>query len=161
MRIVEPLCAVFRRTLKRVGQKYTPERAAILDMVIAMPGTFDAEGLVAALLAARSAAADGGGGAHQVLASLRISKATVYRTLKLLADAGIVQQVLVNSEQAHYQLAYGRGPVATLVNTATGLTEQVELPALEELAIALCASRNLSLTAHRFIVYAEPLPTLG
>ena len=29
--IMEPLCAVFRRHLKSLGHKYTPERAQILD----------------------------------------------------------------------------------------------------------------------------------
>ena len=31
--IIEPLCAVFRRHLKAENQKYTPERARVLDAV--------------------------------------------------------------------------------------------------------------------------------
>ena len=34
IRIIEPLCAVFRRKLKSEGLKYTPERAQILDAII-------------------------------------------------------------------------------------------------------------------------------
>lgn len=148
-RIVEPLCAVFRRKLKSEGLKYTPERARILDTVIGMSGTFDAESLIERL-SARGPAPGG---------VIRISKATIYRTIKLLLESGILQQVLVESEQAHYQLAYGRGPVATLVRTDEGLSaaasEEVELPELDALAQAVCAARGLVLGGHRFVIYAQ------
>ena len=76
--IFEPLCAVFRRRLKADGQKYTPERARVLDAVLRMDGAFEAEQLVEDLR-------DSG---------YRVSKATIYRTIKLMQDAGIVQRVL-------------------------------------------------------------------
>ena len=38
--IIEPLCAVFRRALKEENLKYTPERAMILDTIIAFDGCF-------------------------------------------------------------------------------------------------------------------------
>ena len=164
LHITLPLCAVFRRKLKAEGLKYTPERAKILDAVISMPGTFDAEALSAMLK-------PGGGNARIVITSsqslaagvgsMRISKATVYRTIKLLLEAGILQQVLVESEQAHYQLAYGRGPVATLVRGDTGGTEQVELPELDTLAERLCRRLGLQLRGHRFVIYADGLEGTG
>jgi len=161
LHITLPLCAVFRRKLKAEGLKYTPERAKILDAVISMPGTFDAEALSAMLRPGGGRAA---GATAQTLAasvgSMRISKATVYRTIKLLLEAGILQQVLVASEQAHYQLAYGRGPVATLVRLdlvrgEPGATEQVQLPELDAMAEGLCRRLGLQLRGHRFVIYAE------
>ena len=159
LHIILPLCAVFRRKLKAEGLKYTPERAKILDAVISMPGTFDAEALSAML---KPGGGNGGGSVGGVglgvgSSSMRISKATVYRTIKLLLEAGILQQVLVESEQAHYQLAYGRGPVATLVRGDTGGTEQVELPELDALAERLCRRLGLQLRGHRFVIYADGL----
>ncbi|RMD61217.1 MAG: hypothetical protein D6824_08325, partial [Planctomycetota bacterium] len=65
--IEEPLCAVFRRRLRDAGQKYTPERAAILDAIIRIDDIFDAEQLQEQLRAL----------------GRPISKATVYRTLKV------------------------------------------------------------------------------
>jgi Fe2+ or Zn2+ uptake regulation protein len=153
LRITEPLCAVFRRKLKLEGLKYTPERAYILDAVISMPGTFDAESLLAALRP--GGRASGGNGPRFPGGVMRISKATAYRTIKLLLEAGILQQVLVDSEHAHYQLAYGRGPVATLVRGDNEQTEQIELPELDALAAAVCRQRGLKLRGHRFVIYAD------
>lgn len=142
--IAEPLCAVFRRTLKAEGLKYTPERARILDAVIGMTEPFHAEHLLDTL---RADAATSG---------FRISKATVYRTIKLLADAGILQQVLLGSDQAHYALAYGQAASATIVNTATGQIEQAALPQLAALRDELCRQRGLVADGHRLIIYARP-----
>jgi Fur family ferric uptake transcriptional regulator len=147
--IIEPLCAVFRRALKSVGQKYTPERAMILEAVISLAesrGLFDADELITDL-AARVAAAPA--------ARIRVSKATVYRTLKLLADAGIVQQILLGADQAHYQLAYGRGGTGLLVNMDTEHAEPVEIPELAKIVQDLCARRGLAAEGHRLIVYAK------
>ncbi|HYD01587.1 MAG TPA: transcriptional repressor [Phycisphaerales bacterium] len=138
IRIVEPLCAVFRRRLRDEGLKYTAERARILDAVMAMPGPFTVEELLARLK----------GGLP------RVSKATAYRTVKLLADGGIVRPVVLNSDQTHYTLAYGRGSTATLVDATTGRMELVDVPGLAELCERLCAQRGLSLNGQSLMVYA-------
>lgn len=140
IRIVEPLCAVFRRRLRDEGLKYTAERARILDAVIALPGPFTVEELLARL--------KGG--------SPRVSKATTYRTVKLLADSGIVRPVVLNSDQTHYTLAYGRGSTAMLVHAATGRMEMVDAPGLAELCARLCAAHGLSLDGQSLMVYAAP-----
>lgn len=142
--IVEPLCAVFRRKLRSVGLKYTPERAAILDAIIQRDDVFEAERLVEAMRAAK--AAPGG---------LRVSKATVYRTIKLLAEAGIIQQVLFDSEHAHYQLAYGKRSSGLLVNVETKEITPIELPELAAIRDAICRERGLKAEGHRFVVYAR------
>jgi Fe2+ or Zn2+ uptake regulation protein len=138
IRIVEPLCAVFRRRLRDEGLKYTAERARILDAVMAMPGPFTVEELLARL--------KGG--------SPRVSKATTYRTVKLLADGGIVRPVVLSSDQTHYTLAYGRASTATLVDATTGRMELVEVPGLAELCERLCAQRGVSLNGQSLMVYA-------
>ena len=101
--IFEPLCAVFRRRLKAEGQKYTPERARVLDAVIRMDGPFEAEALVEDL---RSS-------------GYRVSKATVYRTIKLMQDAGIVQRVLGGDDVPRFQLIYGTRPDDTITRVDT------------------------------------------
>ena len=142
IRIVEPLCAVFRRRLRDEGLKYTAERARILDAVMAMPGPFTVEELLARLK----------GGAP------RVSKATTYRTVKLLADGGIVRPMILNSDQTHYTLAYGRGSTATLVDSTTGRMELVEVPGLAELCERLCAQHGVSLNGQSLMVYAAAKP---
>jgi Fur family transcriptional regulator, ferric uptake regulator len=139
IRIIEPLCAVFRRKLRSVGLKYTPERAAILDAIIRRDQVFEAEKLMQDMRASK----------------LRVSKATVYRTIKLLAEAGIIQQVLFDSEQAHYQLAYGVRSSGLLVNVDTREITPIELPELAAIRDRVCKERGLSPEGHRFVVYAR------
>lgn len=138
IRIIEPLCAVFRRKLRDEGLKYTAERARILDAVMTMPGPFTVEQLLGRLK----------GGLP------RVSKATTYRTIKLLADGGIVRPVVLNSDQTHYTLAYGRGSTAMLVLAVSGRMEVVDAPGLAELCARLCQERGLRLDGQNLTIYA-------
>jgi Fur family ferric uptake transcriptional regulator len=147
IRIVEPLCAVFRRKLKSEGLKYTPERAYILDAIIRrdMGGSGNAGGVFQAdeLLSAMRKA------------GFRVSKATIYRTIKLLAEAGIIQQVLFDAETAHYQLAYGRSASGLLVNVDTREIIPIDLPELVEIRERVCRERGLAADRHRLVIYAR------
>ncbi|MCA9311252.1 MAG: transcriptional repressor [Phycisphaerales bacterium] len=137
--VYEPLCAVFRRHLRSLGQKYTPERAQILDTLVRMDDIFQVEQL-------QDAMRDQG---H------RVSKATIYRTLKLLQEADIIQQVLVDAEQAHYQLAYGRGPQELLILVDSNEVIPIEVPELAAIRDRICAERGLVASEHRFQIFAE------
>lgn len=136
---MEPLCAVFRRRLREAGLKYTPERAQILDAIIGMDDLFEADLLQSTLL-------KGG---------FRVSKATVYRTIRLLQEAGIIQQVLFDAEQAHYQLAWGRRPLDLLVRIDGGRPEPIDAPGLTEICERLCRERGLRLEGRRLQIYAS------
>jgi Fur family ferric uptake transcriptional regulator len=107
-----PLCAVFRRYLKSRSLKYTPERADILDAIIERDDVFEAEEL---LLEMRRR-------------GYRVSKATIYRTIKLLQTAGIITQALFDSKQAHYQLIYGKAPRDSMVCMKTGVPDLRDQP---------------------------------
>lgn len=139
LQIAEPLCAVFRRYLKSLGQKYTPERAQILDVLIEMDDLFQADQLLERMKSS----------------GYRVSKATIYRTIKLLQEAGIIQQVLVDSDQAHYQLAYGRRPHDLLINVDTNEIISIDLPELVALRDRICREHGLMAKGHRFQVYAS------
>ena len=148
MRIVEPVCAVFRRHLRSVGLKYTPERARVLAAVLSMPGPFLVDDLLANLRAAEGKSAP------------RVSKATAYRTVKLLADSGVLQKLLLISEQAHYVVAIGQtsagsAPSALIVQTDTGAATQVDAPELATLAAKLAAKHGAKMRGYRLILYTE------
>lgn len=140
--LIEPLCAVFRKALKNVGQKYTPERAQILDAVVRKEGIFEAEQLLAELKTT----------------TFRVSKATVYRTLKLLLDAGIIRRVLVSDEQAHYQLVYGRRPNDLIIVVDSGKFIEIEVPELTALRERLCKEHGLTPQGHNFQIFAVQSP---
>ena len=136
--ILAPLCSVFRRFLKERSLRYTQERADVLDAVMATDGLFEAEGLLADVRD-RSV--------HNV------SKATVYRTLRLLQEAGIITPTLVDPKQTHYQLVYGRTPADTLICMESGETVALRDPAIEALRDRLAAEQGWTVTGHRFVIY--------
>lgn len=140
LRIMEPLCAVFRRHLKSLGQKYTPERAQILDTLIRLDDLFEADTLQQTLKRE----------------GRRVSKATIYRTIKLLQDAGIIQKVLYDAgaDQAHFQLAYGRRPRDLLIRMDTKEVIPIEVPELSAIRDRVCKQLGLSPAGHRFQIYA-------
>ncbi|MBX3377708.1 MAG: transcriptional repressor [Phycisphaeraceae bacterium] len=143
LEIIEPLCAVFRRKLKAEGLKYTPERARILDAIVGRDGLFEADELLSAVNA---------GGE-------RVSKATVYRTIRLLQDAGIIQRVLFDEDQAHYQLVYGRSPHDLLIRLDTRHAETIDLPELIALRDRICRERGLEPRGHRLHIFAVGRPS--
>ena len=117
-----PLCAVFRRFLKSRDLKYTQERADVLDAIIVRDGAFEAEEL---LLDLRARGHD-------------VSKATVYRTIRLLLDAGIITQSLFDAKQSHYELIYGREPRDFMVCMKTGRRIEFRSNELTELRNRIC-----------------------
>ena len=132
--IIEPLCAVFRRKIRSEGLKYTPERARVLDAIIELDRLFEADELLDTLRR----------GDH------RVSKATVYRTIRLLQDAGIVQRVLSDRDQ----LVYGTKPHDLLIRLDTREAIAIDVPELVELRQRICREHGLVAQGHRFQVFA-------
>jgi len=132
-----PLCAIFRRHLKEQNLKYTPERADILNAIIEQDEIFEADTLM-----------------HKMRThGDRVSKATVYRTLKLLQEAGIINQTLFDGKQAHYQLVYGRSDLDSMICVNTGTIINVDCEELSALRDALCRKHGWDPVGHRFQVY--------
>lgn len=135
--IIQPLCAIFRRFLKRNGLKFTTERAMILDSVLQKEGVFEADQLL------QEMRSDG----HKV------SKATIYRTLKHLRDANIVTEVLIDSRQAHYELSFGREPKGHLVCMETGKIIEFPSSELTQLQSRICKEYGFDPLSYRFVIY--------
>ncbi|MDP7071052.1 MAG: transcriptional repressor [Phycisphaerales bacterium] len=136
--ILAPLCAVFRRHLKSCSLRYTPERADVLAAVMDSEDLFDADALLDRMRA------DGA----------NVSKATVYRTLRLLQDAGILTPfMLLDAKVTHYQLAYGRTPKDYLVCVRTGRFEAINSDEVVALRDRLADERGWEVSGHRFVIY--------
>jgi Fur family ferric uptake transcriptional regulator len=71
--------------------KYTPERKRILEAVCSMDNHFEADDVYLKLRAT--------GGR-------RISRATVYRTLPLLEESGLIRRVIFVDKRTHYEHGY-------------------------------------------------------
>jgi len=134
-----PMCAIFRRFLKRKGLKFTTERAMILDAVLSKDGVFEADELLT----------DMRGGEH------RVSKATIYRTLKHLLEAKIIQEVLLDSSRAHYQLAFGQKPTGHLVCLETNQIIEFPTEQLDAMMKKICKEHGYEPLSHRFVIYGS------
>jgi len=137
--ILAPLCAVFRRYLKSCSLRYTSERADVLAAVMETEGLFDADSL---LMEMRSE--------HK-----NVSKSTVYRTLRLLQDAGIVTPfMLLDAKITHYQLVYGREPSDYMVCVKTGKLMPLQCDDVVALREGIAADAGWETVGHRFVIYA-------
>ncbi len=85
---------MFRGYLRDRGLKYTRERETVLHEVLSNNEHFEAEQLLISLRQAGK----------------RIAKATIYRTLPLLVDCGIIKQVQFGDNLARYEHTFGRDP---------------------------------------------------
>jgi len=84
----------------------------------------------------------------------RVSKATAYRTIKLLQDAGIITQALFDSRQNHYQLIYGKQPRDYMVCMKTGRHIEFNSDELIALRDRICRQHGWEPMGHRFQIYA-------
>ena len=132
-----PLCSVFRRFLRQQGLKYTPERAATLQAIIDRDSVFEIEEL-------RTEMQDSG---H------RISKATIYRTINLLVEAGIITEALFDSKQSHYRLAYGQESRDFILCVRTGQLLEFGNEELIALREKICKQHGWTAVGHRFQIY--------
>lgn len=83
---------LFSDYLEQRQLKYTPERRRILREVLSLHFHFEADELYFALREK---------GGH------RISRATVYRTLPLLEESGLIRRVIFIDKHTHYEQVYG------------------------------------------------------
>src|SRR6476620_11762349 len=133
----EPVCAIFRRYLHAQKLKFTPERAMILDAVLRQNGLFEAEKLVIDLK----------GLGH------RVSRATAYRTLSHLQDAGILKQVFFDNKQSYYEVIAGRQTYDYLICVSTGRIIEFSSDKLRKLRDEICKEHGFEPVSHQFHVF--------
>jgi Fur family ferric uptake transcriptional regulator len=133
----EPVCAIFRRYLHDQKLKFTPERAMMLDAVLRKTQLFEPEQLV------------------DDLKSLghRVSRATVYRTLNHLQDAGIVKQVFFDNRQSYYQVIVGRETNDYLICVSTGRVIEFNSERLRQVRDEICREHGFEPLSHQFHVF--------
>lgn len=104
----------FTEYLRGKKLRKTPERYAILDKVCDMNEHFHIDSLYAALEAG----------------TYHVSRATVYNTMDLLVDCGIVRRHQFNNQPAQYEKVSGLGNHQHLICTQCGKVKDVKDPEL-------------------------------
>ncbi len=82
-----------------------------------------------------------------------IGQATVYRTLKLLCDAGLAKELHFGESTARYEPIEDDSHHDHLICTACGKTQEVMDSTIERLQNELAEKNGFTLTSHRMVLY--------
>lgn len=123
----------FKHYLQSRGLKFTPERQAILNCVFASDRHFEAEDL---LIDMRQ---------HD----LRVSKATIYRTLALLVKGGLLREVIFGEKHAHYEHVHDHEHHDHLVCSGCGKIIEFTDERIEKLQDEVCDKHKFNAKTHR------------
>jgi Fur family transcriptional regulator, ferric uptake regulator len=122
------------RLLSRRGYRLTAPRRHLLDVMAALDDHFAAEAVV-------TAAPD-------------VGRATVFRTLRLLQDLGVVCQVVLDDGTLAYRLAPGEHH-HHLLCVQCGAVEDFSSPDIERVLQDVEAETGYAVEAHRLEVYGR------
>lgn len=122
----------FEEFLRKKELRLTEARAAIVEAALARSGHYPIDDLIADLKAR----------------GIQGSKATVYRTLPLLAEAGILQPAIVAGEARSYETTYGREHHDHLICARCGRVVEFGFEPFEELQRELAGRYGFRLEAH-------------
>jgi len=129
--------AVFKAGLERRKLKYTSERRSILKAVLSTHTHFDADWLFVEM---RSSGA-------------KASKATIYRSLVLLCEVGILREVFRGPHGAHYEHVYGHEHHEHMICLRCGRIMEFTSGYLEELQEEACRSQGFLPQRHHLQVF--------
>jgi Fur family ferric uptake transcriptional regulator len=129
--------AILRRQLQRRGLKYTNERRELLIAVMSTHEHFDAETLYKLLTNRNSS----------------VSKATVYRTIALLCECGILREVFRGPHGAHYEHVYGHEHHEHMICLTCGKVIEFISRRLEQLQEEACRAHGFHAVRHHLQVF--------
>jgi Fur family transcriptional regulator, ferric uptake regulator len=125
--------------LEERGLKHSRQRDVIVETFYGMGGHVPVDGLVARV---RSLDA-------------RVSVATVYRTMKLLAECGIAVPRRFDDGQTRYEPATGRAHHDHLICTGCGRIVEFENERIEELQNRVARSHGFEVESHKLELYGR------
>jgi Fur family ferric uptake transcriptional regulator len=122
----------FERFLHRKALRLTEARSAIVEAALARHGHYPIDDLIADLKAR----------------GIRGSKATVYRTLPLLAEAGILQPAIIAADTKRYETTFGRHHHDHLLCSRCNTVVEFEFEAFEILEREVASKHGYRLDSH-------------
>lgn len=128
---------IFSRFLKHKGLSVTKQRRLVLDQVFINHNHFEAEE-IAELLRKRN---------------LRVSRATVYRTLTHLEQCSLIRKVDLGHGHSHYEHILGHEHHEHLYCEKCGKLLEFSDPALEGRIIDIAQSNRFTITSHTIQIF--------
>lgn len=128
---------VFREFVRRKGLRNTPERERVIRMIFATHEHFDVDGLYSLLRRRKE----------------KLSRATLYRTIPLLIESGLLQEAYVEDGHMHYEHIYGHERHSHLRCLGCGGLVEFAEQSMAERARAVAERYEFFVTGHRVEVY--------
>jgi len=130
---------IVRRKLHAAGLKCTPQRCEVFEEIVRLGGHFSADELAERLR---------GRGRGRT-----ISRATVYRTLPLLVQCGLLREVLFTENHSHYEAVYSREHHEHMICIKCHRTIEFDDSDLERLIRRIGRAAGFSPVSHKIEVY--------
>ena len=131
----------FREFLQTKGERLTRERSIIIEEVFAEHEHFDADTLVSRVSSNKS--------------GRRVSRATVYRALKLLEEAGLLRKVARPNGSEVYEHDYGYPQHDHLICSKCGDLIEFTNEVISAIVEKICAENSFIKSGHRLEVYGD------
>jgi len=122
----------FQTFLQGQGLKLTAERTALVREIFSTHYHFEADELLFKMKEK----------------NVKISRATVYRTLELLVKSGLVRRVHLGEDHYHYEHVSGNSHHDHLICTTCGGVIEFHDEELERLQMAICEKKKFTPTFH-------------
>ena len=132
MATIEREVTRFQEYLQQQGLKLTSERIALVREIFSTHYHFEADELLGKMKEK----------------SVKISRATVYRTLELLVKSNMVRRVHLGEDHYHYEHVSGNSHHDHLVCTTCGNVIEFHDEELERLQLAICEKKKFTPTFH-------------
>ncbi len=126
------MLGTFQEFLRDNGKRYTPEREAILNVVLDCEGHFTPEDVAQEL----------------DRASTKMSVVTVYRNLPVFVEAGILRRTCLSAGECRYEVVAGREHHDHLICTECGDVTEFQYEAIEVLQQAVAAQYRFTMKRH-------------
>lgn len=130
---------IFRSYLKERNQRQTPERFMVLEEIYRAEGHFDADDIFF----------------NMKNAGTRVSRATVYNTLDLLIECGLVQRQQFGKNQYYYERSYAYQQHDHLICTDCGVVIEFCDPRILEIQKLMEQIYEFDVEAHSLHLFGK------
>jgi Fur family transcriptional regulator, ferric uptake regulator len=129
--------ALYSEFLKRNKMFFTKERIQLLDFIFDQQGHFSADELMF----------------EMQKGNIKISRATLYRSLSQMVDAGILAESDFGHGHTHYEISLGSKPHVHLICTESGDIREVHSQKLENAINELAGKEGFRIKRYKIQLF--------
>ena len=128
---------LYAEFLKKNKMFFTKERAQLLDFIFEQQGHFSADELMF----------------EMQKSNVKVSRATLYRSLSQMVEAGILSESDFGHGHTHYEIAIGSKPHVHLICTDSGDVKEVHSQRLEDALNDLARKEGFKIKRYKIQVF--------